>query len=116
MTLGKFVPHSVWDTITYNSTHTLQFTDKMAKNWVQEKTRIFEKVTPTIKVILLLDLFTNYKIISLTEYIFNINKKLFLYKKLQSIDKYYKTFIPKRLSNRWDPAYNIILCHKVYKF
>ena len=81
-----------------------------------EKTRIFEKVTPTIKVILLLDLFTNYTIISLTEYIFNINKKLFLYKKLQSIDKYYKTFIPKRLSNRWDPAYNIILCHKVYKF
>ena len=42
-----------------------------------EKTRIFEKVTPTIKVILLLDLFTNYKIISLTKYIFNINKKLF---------------------------------------
>ncbi|EAY12775.1 hypothetical protein TVAG_401010 [Trichomonas vaginalis G3] len=83
---------------------------------IDEKTRIFEKVTPTIKVILLLDLFTNYKIISLTEYIFNINKKLFLYKKLQSIDKYYKTFIPKRLSNRWDPAYNIILCHKAYKF
>ena len=88
----------------------------MKKSEFHEKTRIFEKVTPTIKVILLLDLFTNYTIISLTEYIFNINKKLFLYKKLQSIDKYYKTFIPKRLSNRWYPAYNIILCHKVYKF